>query len=331
MPTFSAKAKSSPLRIAFVLFDRTKLIDVTGPLQVFSDARQDNGGKAYQVKLVSEPGGAIITDTGVPLDTEPFEVCRVEPPDTLLVSGGQSALEAANSPALQAFVSDMSGRCRRLGSICLGAFILARGGHLNGRRATTHWANCQDFKDQFPNVDLRANSIFEEDGDIWTSAGVTSGIDMALAMVEQDLGRAEAIRLAQSLVLYVRRTGGQKQFSSALTRQVQSKGDAFDGLLTQILSDLSADLSVPRLAALAHMSERNFSRKFTEVMKISPARFVEDLRVDAACEAIQRGEAGLKDLPHLFGFGNAERMRRAFQRKMGIAPSGYQARFGSHA
>lgn len=333
MPSFSAKVEDVRRRVAFVLFDQTKLIDVTGPLQVFNDARLPDenglpGRKAYQIDLLSEHGGPVVTDAGIALETAAFETGGSNAPDTLLVSGGNSALEAAKSDGLQEFLSRMSGRVRRLGSVCLGAFILARGGHLAGKRATTHWMACSDLQRRYPDIHLKENAIFEKDGKVWTSAGVTAGIDMALAMVEEDLGRAEALRLAQSLVLYVRRTGGQQQFSSALARQMQSTGDAFDGLVTEIMADLAADLSVPRLAERAHMSERNFARRFSKVMGMSPARFVEDLRVEAACDALQRGEARLAELPHLFGFGNAERMRRAFRRKKGIAPQDYLQRFG---
>ena len=333
MPTFSAKTLPAPREIAFVLFDRTKLIDVTGPLQVFADAclpgkNGSKGEKAYRTLLVSAEGGDIVTDTGVALATRPMTECLAKPPDTLLISGGNSALAAARSGVLRSFVRKMTGRSRRVGSICLGAFILAASGLLNGRRATTHWMNCGDLQVQYPEISVCENSIFEEDQGIWTSAGVTSGIDMALAMVEQDLGRQEALRLAQTLVLFVRRTGGQRQFSSILKRQVQSAGGEFDTLVSAVLADLSADLSVPQLAAMAHMSERNFARRFTAALGVSPARFVEELRVEAACESLQRGDANLADLPHLYGFGNAERMRRAFQRNKGIAPQHYQARFG---
>ncbi len=330
MPPFSAKHLVPLCQITFVVFDRTKLIDVTGPLQVFSDARLPGGEKAYRISLVSEHGGAVETDTGFALASDPFDVCRDSPPDTLIVSGGDSALDAAQSVGLLSFLDEMAGRCRRFGSVCLGAFILAQGGHLNGRCATTHWQNCAQLRHLFPQIDVKEDSIFVEDGGVWTSAGVTAGIDMALAMVEQDLGRTEALRLAQSLVLYVRRTGGQRQFSAALTRQALSNGREFDSLVTKILADLGSDLSVPRLAAMANMSERNFARRFTAKMGVSPARFVEDLRVDAACEALQRGEARLSELPRLFGLGNPERMRRAFQRRKGIAPSDYQARFGEN-
>lgn len=347
MPSFSANPEmhqnhqpgEAPRLVVLVLFDRTKMMDVVGPLQVFNDARRPGGDRAYRVLLLSEAGGPVVTDTGVALDTLPFAGCRRSPPDmvpelvpdTLLVSGGDSALEAARSAGMQGFLAETAGSCRRFGSVCMGAFILAQGGHLDGRRATTHWENARQLQEMFPAVAVHEESIFEEDGGVWTSAGVTAGMDMALAMVEQDLGRAEALRLAQSLVLYVKRSGGQRQFSAALSRQVASAGGQFDPLVTEILRDLAADLSVPRLAEMARMSERSFCRRFAAVMGESPARFVEDLRVDAACEALQRGEARLAELPRLYGFGNPERMRRAFRRRKGIAPSEYQARFAGEA
>ncbi|HEV7323079.1 MAG TPA: helix-turn-helix domain-containing protein [Ensifer sp.] len=328
MPSFYAKPEEKTRTVAIVLFDRTKLIDVTGPLQVFNDARMPCGQPAYAIQLLSETGGLVVTDTGVALDTLPFSHAVSAPPDTLLVSGGQSALQAASSQALLAFLADMAGTCRRLGSICLGAFILARGGHLDGRRATTHWEDCAQFRDAFPAIDVREDSIYEQDRGVWTSAGVTAGIDMALAMVEEDLGRNEALRLARSLVLYVKRTGGQRQFSAALDQQIRSSSDRFDALVTEIRANLAADLSVPRLADMARMSERNFSRLFTETMGASPAQFIEELRVDAACDALQRGDVSVAQAPFLFGFGNPERLRRAFQRRKGISPSDYEARFG---
>lgn len=331
MPSISAKSPNLPARIAFLLFDRTKLLDVCGPLQVFCDARAPDKTKAYVVDLVSETGGPVVTDTGVPLETRSFAQYAEAPADTLLVSGGDSALNAARSPAILAFLEQNAGSCRRFGSICLGAFILAAGGFLAGRRATTHWEGCAQLARAHPQIGVEENAIFVEDRGIWTSAGVTAGIDMALAMVEEDLGRAEALRIARSLVLPVRRSGGQSQFSAALKTQMKTGDGRFTGLVSRMLEDLTQDLSVPRLAAIACMSERNFSRVFTARFSVSPARFVERLRVDHACEILQRGDAALGDLPHLAGFSNAEQMRRAFQRNRGISPSDYKARFGPAA
>jgi transcriptional regulator GlxA family with amidase domain len=328
MPSFYAKRSHDPIRIGIVLFDRTKLLDVCGPLQVFNDARTQEGTRAYAVDLVSELGGPVETDTGVALETRSFAQYSQLPADTLLVSGGDSALEAARSPVMQDFLADAATACRRFGSICLGAFILAGGGFLNGRRATTHWEGCRRLADSHPFIEVQENAIFVEDRGIWTSAGVTAGIDMALAMVEEDLGRPEALRIAKALVLPVRRTGGQSQFSAALATQLKTGDGKFAKLISRILEDLTQDLTVPKLAAMVCMSERNFSRVFTASLSVSPARFVERLRVDHACEILQRGDASLADLPQLAGFSNAEQMRRAFQRNRGISPSDYKARFG---
>jgi transcriptional regulator GlxA family with amidase domain len=328
MPSISANSDVSPLTIAFVLFDRTKLLDVVGPLQVFNDARLPTGDKAYRVILLSHLGGSVVTDTGFELFTDSFESCSDVKIDTLIVSGGDSALEAAHSTQLHAFFEQTKNRCRRLCSVCMGAFILAEGGHLNGRRATTYWENCGELGLRYPEIRVQSDSLFEIDGKIWTSAGVTAGIDMALAMVENDISRAEALRLAQSLVLYVRRTGGQKQFSAMLVRQVQSKGALFDLLIAKILSDLTADLSVTNLALMSNMSERTFARKFTHITKVTPARFIEELRVEAACQLISAENLDLSRVITLCGFASPEHMRRAFQRIKGIAPSEYKARFG---
>lgn len=328
MPSYTAKPDDLPNSLALVLFDRTKLLDVTGPLQVFNDARYPDGAKAYDIQLISSAGGPVTTDAGVALQTISFEEAGRRRFDTVLVSGGDSALEAAGDPAIQAFLKQSAVTSRRIGSICLGAFILAAGGFLNGRKATTHWEGCSSLAACYPQIDVRANAIYVEDRGVWTSAGVTAGIDMALALVEEDLGRAEALRLARTLVLPVRRSGGQSQFSSALTAQLKSGGGRFDRLVSIILTDLRQNLSVPVLASLASMSERNFSRAFTAHFGTSPARFVEQLRVEHACEILQRGDASLSELPGLAGFSNAEQMRRAFHRAKGVSPSDYSARFG---
>lgn len=328
MPSFYAKSDPQPRRIIFVLFDRTKLIDVTGPVQVFNDARLPSGAPAYAISLVSESGGAVMTDAGIALTTLPFDSVIAAPVDTVIVSGGDSALQAARSPAMLAFIAAISGRCRRLCSVCLGAFILAAGGHLDTRRATTHWEGTARLQQEYPAITVEQDAIFVEDRAVWTSAGVTAGIDMALAMVEQDLGRKAALWLAQSLVLYIRRMGGQSQFSAALRRQVSGGNGSFDALLAHMTAMPGADLSVPKLAAMAHMSPRNFSRLFTAQIGVSPGRFVEELRVHLACERLQNGEADLPKLAHSLGFGSAERMRRAFHRIKCVAPSEYRARFG---
>ena len=312
-----------PFNTGFVIFPDLTQLDFTGPLQVLSRLPQS------ATHIVAKSAAPVPSDCGLGLvPTCTFADCP--PLDLMCVPGGSEGVAGViNDRETIDFVRRQAANAKYVTSVCTGAFVLGVAGLLKGRRATTHWEDCTRLQADFPEVDMRADSIFEEDRGVWTSAGVTAGIDMALAMVEQDLGRTEALRLARSLVLYVKRTGGQRQFSAALRQQVKSGSGRFDALVTEIRADLAADLSVPRLAAMAHMSERNFSRLFTRVVGASPAQFVEDMRVDAACDAIERAEASVSEAPFLFGFGNAERMRRAFQRRKGIAPSDYAARFGA--
>lgn len=329
MPSISAKAEPNIARhVVLVLFPATKLLDVTGPLQVFNDARQPDGQPAYRVSLVSETGGPITTDTGIALDTQPLGAMTEQRIDILLVSGGGSALPAAGSTGLLAWLGATVPRAGRYGSVCLGAFILARGGLLDGRRVATHWGWCAQLGDEYPLVDVDADAIFVVDGKLWTSAGVSAGIDMALGMVEVDLGRAEALRLARSLVLYLKRPGGQSQFSSSLERQSSSESGRFDKLDAWIRQNVSRDLSVQSLAVQSAMSERTFARSYRSATGLPPARAVEIMRVEAACEFLGRDGSSVKQIAADAGFGTEERMRRAFQRQKGISPSGWQAHFG---
>ena len=331
MPSFLAKHVESCRLVVFVLFHRVKLLDVTGPLQAFSDCRNSNGQPTYQVTLASLEGGNVETDTGIFLHTislASLQGCRI---DTLLVAGGSSALVAAMSVPLQKQLAMLVSKSRRIGSICTGAFILAQGGHLKGLRATTHWENCLELQIRFPGIRVQEDRIFVKDGSVWTSAGVTSGIDMALAMVEEDAGRTEAMRLARSFVLFLRRPGGQRQYSDALRQQSYENTRHFDHLLSFIHANLSSDLHVSALARIAGMSERTFSRKFTRTFGKGPAKFVEKARVAAACLAFEDNQFSLQQAIHQFGFGSGERMRRAFHRHLGISPADYKKRFGTNA
>ncbi len=339
MPTDSAKtgrhtADPAAVRhVVMVLFPATKLLDVTGPLQVFNDARAADGAAGYRVSLVSEQGGLITTDAGVRLETLPLSAMDGAVIDILLVSGGSSALVAAESAGLQDWLTQTLPRASRYGSVCLGAFILAHGGHLDGRRAVTHWSRCEELAARYPGISVEPDAIYTVDGAVWTSAGVTAGIDMALGMIERDLGRVEALRLARSLVLYLKRPGGQSQFSASLERQTGSATGRFDKLDAWIRAHVTADLSVSRLAAQVAMSERSFARSYRAVTGISPARAVEMMRVDAACDLLGRvwqdtGLPSIKQVAADAGFGTEERMRRAFQRQKGVSPSAWQAHFG---
>ncbi|MEM7684636.1 MAG: helix-turn-helix domain-containing protein [Pseudomonadota bacterium] len=327
MPSISAKPPEHPIPVALIVFPGTKLLDMAGPMQVFSDAKCADGRRAYDVDLVSEFGGSIATDTICTVGTVSFEDVPDARWDTVLISGGNSALEAARSVRLLDFVDHTSRSCRRLGSICLGAFILAAGGHLTGLRATTHWDGSRKLTECYPEISVEDDAIFIEDHGIWTSAGVTAGIDMALAMVEQDLGPSEALRLAKSLVLHVRRGGGQRQFSSALATQHTGARTRFAGLISDMAANPRQDLTVSAMAARSGMSERNFARVFVSELGTSPARFVESLRVEHACDMLHFADAALAHVQDHAGFANAEQMRRAFQRCKGVSPTDYRAKF----
>ena len=318
-------AKCDPITVSLIVYDGVKLLDVTGPLQVFSDARFSDGSSAYRVDLVSVAGGSVSTDTVMRIDTSRAE--DASEADTALVIGGRRALTARYDTDLLALARTISRTARRFCSVCLGAFVLAEAGLLDGRRAATHWSECDRLASDYPGVDVMENEIFVKDGNIWTSAGVTAGIDMSLALVEADLGREEALRIARSLVLPMKRQGGQSQFSATLRRQTETAGGRFGALLAAIEDDPGGDYAVPQMAERVNMSERNFARSFKAETGKSPARYVEGVRVEAARDALLDGASSLKGAAAAFGFGSEENMRRAFKRRLGATPSDVVQRF----
>ncbi|MDI1296514.1 MAG: AraC family transcriptional regulator, partial [bacterium] len=240
--------RSELRHVVIVLFEDAKLLDVAGPMQVFNDARDDEGQRAYRVTLASAGGGPIVTDTGAALATERLDDIETAAIDTLLIAGGATALATAKSVPLRTWLKANAEIPRRLGSICYGAFILAELGFLDGRPATTHWAVCDFLASEYPAVSVTADAIYVVADRIWTSAGVTAGIDMAVAMVEQDLGHSAALALARDLVLFLKRPGGQSQFSVELRRQTRDARGWFDDLHDWIRANLTRDLSVLALA-----------------------------------------------------------------------------------
>lgn len=327
MQANSAKTRI-PLTVSLIVYDNVKLLDVTGPLQVFSDARYSDGSAAYRVSIISADGEPVTTDTVMPLT--PMHPDDAPPADTMIVAGGRGALEARYEPDLLALLKHASANARRICSVCLGAFILAEAGLLAGKRATTHWTECQRLAQEYPDVTVMGDEIFVHDDTIWTSAGVTAGIDMALALVEEDLGRAEALRIARSLVLPIKRQGGQSQFSTSLRHQFDSSTGRFDALLTAIQERPGDAYSIPSMAARSHMSERNFSRVFKSEVGKSPAQFVEQVRVEAARDALLDRTVSRKVVASQFGFGTDENMRRAFKRRFGVTPSELLEQFTSN-
>jgi transcriptional regulator GlxA family with amidase domain len=247
--------------------------------------------------------------------------------DTLLVSGGIGAYAASRNRALQRVLREQNTLARRIASICTGSFILAEAGLLDGKRAVTHWMACGRFAREYPKVRVEPDKIFVRDEHIYSSAGVTAGIDLALALVEEDYGRTISLEVARTLVVFMKRQGGQSQFSSHLCAQVGSEGP-LQGLPEWIVENPCSDLSVESLAEKAAMSERNFSRVFTRQIGMPPARFVERVRIDRARSYLENDALTLETVAEKSGFGTAERMRRTFLRHIGVLPGAYRKRFG---
>jgi len=297
-------------------YDGCQLLDVAGPAAVFGAANDATGQAAYELRIVSTEGGPVLSNCGVALQSKKIG----GQPDTLLVAGGSRGLKAAMTrPDARRWLQRVAPGTRRYGSVCTGAFVLASAGLLDGKRVATHWASCARLAARFPAVSVDAEALYVVDGKVWTSAGVTSGIDMALALVEADLGAATANLIARHFVLYARRPGYQSQFSPLL--QAQAAADApFAALIDWMQDHLERDLDVPTLARHAGYSERSFYRKFTEATGKTPAHFVEDLRLDAARTLLSKG-LSLKLIAGRVGLKSSARLGQAFERRFGMPPS----------
>jgi transcriptional regulator GlxA family with amidase domain len=317
---------TEPRRVVIVIFQGVQPIDAIGPAEVFRTAgRIDPPG--YTVQLVApNPGTVRSTTVGLAVDHS-IAGCR-GPIDTLIVAGGTGTQRASENPRLVSWVRSAAKRSRRVCSVCTGTFILGAAGLLDGRRATTHWASCDLLRDRFPSVTVEPDQIYVRDGDLYTSAGVTAGMDLALALVEEDLGRATALEVARWLVMFVKRPGGQSQFSAQLAAQTAER-EPLRELQDWIAGNLDADLSVPALAERAHMSERNFARAFRKELGMTPGAYVESVRVEAARIALESSDTPVEVVARASGFGTVETMRRAFHRRLGVGPADYRARFKS--
>lgn len=307
-------------------FPAVQLLDVTGPLQVFASTNDLVGGRPpYAVRIVARHG-IVSASAGLALTAAPLAAHDAAPVDTLIVAGGQGVDAAAADPVLVDWVRARAGRARRVASVCTGAFLLAATGVLDGRRAVTHWSFCAELARRYPAVRVEPDPIFVRDGAVWTSAGVTAGIDLALALVEQDLGRDVAMAVARYLVVFLKRPGGQAQFSATLS--LQAGEERFGELHRWMTANLTADLSLPALAIRAGMSERGFSRHYTATTGTTPARAVELLKVEAARQLLSDSALPVKRVAQRCGFGSEETMRRSFLRLLAATPQDYRARFG---
>ena len=310
-----------------VAFDGVQALDVVGPVEVFTRGGQ-LAGSPYDVQVVG-PAGAheVRTSSGMTWTmSRPLSTVR-GPVDTLVVAGGDGTAAAlANGPLVDA-IRRVGGRARRVTSVCTGAFLLAEAGFLAGRRATTHWDSCAALARRYPDVDVDPEPIFVRDGNVATSAGVTAGMDLALALVEEDHGREVALATARRLVMYVQRPGGQAQFSAPLRAQAAAGPEPLRDVQRFVTEHPDADCSVEALAGRASMSPRHFARTFTREVGETPARWVEGVRVEAARLLLETTDRPVEAVAAATGFGTAETLRRAFVRRLNVAPTDYRKRF----
>jgi transcriptional regulator GlxA family with amidase domain len=321
----------SAVRVAFLAYEGVSLLDLSGPLEALRVASTHpnhlGASLLYACSVHSIHGGPIMTADGVRIVTEPVNALDGQAIDTLIVPGACNIDDVRRDRELIDWIRGRAPDCRRVCSVCIGTFLLAEAGLLNGRRVVTHWQHCTRLASSYPNITVEPDAIYVCDGGIWSSAGVTTGIDMALAMIEQDCGRPVAMHVARVLVVYLRRMGGQSQYSALLAAQAESTSDAFGELERWIAENLTADLRIERLAERAGMSPRNFARQYRETRKRTPARTVEGIRVDAARRALEETDDRIEDIARRCGFHSEEHLRAAFARHIGIAPRAYRDRF----
>ena len=313
-------------RIEVLVFPDAQLLDVTGPLQVFASANEllEISGKppAYEPMLVGRErqvrtcSGVVVACRELPGPETPL--------DTMIVPGGKGTNAACEDRRLVDWIVRRSGKARRTVSVCSGALLLATGGLLDGRSAATHWVRCAELARKFPLVRVEPDPVFVRDGNIWTSAGVTAGIDLALSLIEDDLGRPMALAVARELVVFLKRPGGQAQFSTTLA--LQHGDERFERLHAWIVENLRGDLSLPRLAERAGLSPRSFSRHYAKSTGRTPARAVEELRIETARRLLEEGMP-VGQVSRRCGFGSEETMRRGFLRRLGATPKEYSERF----
>ncbi|WP_233882337.1 GlxA family transcriptional regulator [Paraburkholderia flagellata] len=331
--------------VVFAVAPELVLLDACGPVEAFwraelamrvasgtSDSTSSAEPCAYRTTLASVAGGVLPTFAGMPIVSERLDTLDPATIDTLIVPGVPIDDTTALQSELVAWIAAAAPHARRVASVCTGAFYLAAAGLLNGRRAATHWRNASELARRFPRVEVDPEPIFirdERDGRVvWTSAGVTAGIDLALALIEEDCGHAVAMQAARRLVVFMKRPGGQSQFSEALAAQVTAGGE-FDALHGWMAANLHGELSVERLAEEARMSPRTFARRYVDAVGRTPARTVAAMRVEAAAHALAQSRRPLKRIAADCGFGTEQNLRRAFERCYGVLPLDYRARFAA--
>jgi transcriptional regulator GlxA family with amidase domain len=316
-------------------FPGAQVLDITGPMEIFkgaNDVLARNGLSdrvAYRLALATHEGGLFETTSGIRLAADGSLAEMTQPIDTLLISGGDGVREAIRDKALIRFIQQASKKARRVASVCSGAFLLAEAGLLDGRRATAHWRSLDLLAKNFPKVTVDRDALYVRDGKFSSSAGVTAGMDLALALVAEDCGQRVALEVAKDKVLFMIRSGGQSQFSTHLLAE-SAESDRLCMVMSWALENLHTEITVEVLANRAAMSPRNFARTFVREIGATPAQFIERARIDAARRKLENSKKAVDAVATDCGFGNAERMRRAFHRQLGIAPNAYRERFHIH-
>jgi transcriptional regulator GlxA family with amidase domain len=331
-PPPRAALPATPRRVLMLAFPGAQVLDVTGPLEVFAMATAALGRAegGYRIELAAARRGPLETSSGLRLFAESAFAEVRGAVDTLMVAGGEGVREALRDRRLVSFLARTAPRARRVGSVCSGAFLLAEAGLLAGRRATSHWASCELLARLHPDVRVEPDRIYVRDGSVYTSAGVTAGMDLALALVEEDLGRDLALAVARRLVMFLKRPGGQSQFSAQLAAQLAER-PALRELQHYIQEHPEARHTVESLARRVGMSPRHFARVFARELHVTPARYVEQVRVEVARRRLEEGEGGVEQVAAGCGFGSSETMRRAFLRSVRVSPSEYRQRFRPRA
>ncbi len=311
-------------KLLFVVFEQFQLIDLAGPLQVFTTAREYSGYSesdspiTYNSTIVSTSGETVTTPSQARMETSRLPR-KLGPNTTIVVVGGAGVENARHDAVLLKWLQKQAQHAYRVCSICNGAFLLAESGLLSGKRVATHWIDCDRLQREFPSLAVDRDSIYVRDGKIWTSAGASAGIDLALAIVEDDYSSSIATLVARRLVLYTKRTGNQSQFSDFIAMAMKDPGGIFTELNQWILAHIDQELSIPVLARIARMSERTFSRKYTKVMGVTPADAVNRFRAETARSQLQGARASLKSVAASCGFRSVEHMNRVLQKIFGVS------------
>jgi transcriptional regulator GlxA family with amidase domain len=313
-----------PIRVALLGYDGVQTLDLCGPLDAFGSANGLRAG-SYETVVVSLDGAPFTSEPGLRI-TPDCALADAGLLDTLLLPGGEGLRREGVAAKVAQALCSQAPRLRRIVSVCTGIYGLGPSGLADGRRATTHWKFTADVAQRFPAIRLEPDAIFVKDGPIYTSAGITAAIDLALALIEEDFGPGLAVAVARDLVVYLKRSGGQQQYSEPLRFQA-SAGDRFADLAAWIVDHLSSDLSVEALAAKANLSPRQFNRRFKATFGIGPAQHVETLRLDCARDHLVNSQASVDRIAHSVGFHSDDAFRRAFDRRFGLSPSEYRRRF----